>query len=125
MSRKRDGDDAAAGAEEQAARLLGEWDRLSHTHVAGSGGCSCGHGGAMLRLQDFEQDILDHLRAKYGAAGGDGVLQLLRGEAGGIPALLHALADGRYGTCDADGRAALLADLARSIQSFDRLHRGR
>lgn len=124
MSRKRDGDDAAAGTREQAARLLGEWDRLSHAHVAAGGGCSCGHGGAMLRLQDFEQDILDHLRAKYRAAGGDDVLGLLRGERDGISALLHALAEGRDETGDAEGRTALLADLARSIQSFDRLHRG-
>ena len=84
----------------------------------------------MLRLEDFEQDILDHLNATY--AGDADVLALLRdeagyrvGEAGSMPALLGAVAGGRHAGASAAGVTALVADLARSIGSFDRLHRGR
>lgn len=83
----------------------------------------------MLRLEDFEQDILDHLYARY--AGDAGVSALLRdkagyrvGEAGSVPALLGAVAEGRHADAGADGAKALVAALARSIGSFDSLHRG-
>lgn len=131
MSRRRGGDHGAAAPEGEAARLLDKWTRLAREHVAGGGGCSCGHAGIMLRLQDFEQDILDHLHAKYEAAGDEGVLRLLRnaaghraGETGSVSALLRALADGVHGVSTDGEEAALLSDLARSIHSFDRLHRG-
>lgn len=116
-------------AQKEAARLLEQWTRLAREHVAGGAGCSCGHGGVMLRLEDFEQDILDHLNAKF--AGDAGVLALLGGEAGyrvgeagSVSALLGAVADGRHAGAGAAGVTALVADLARSIGSFDRLHRG-
>ena len=74
-------------------------------------GCSCGVGIANLRLADFEPQILEYLKTKHGVAGFASVSDLLSSIA-------------RKG--DAPGRAQeLIADLERSIDSFDELHRGR
>lgn len=73
-------------------------------------GCSCG-AGVGVRLQDFEPQILEYLKTKHGVSG-----------FAGIPELLRSIAkhdDGR------GEQLALLADLERSIDSFDELHRGR
>jgi hypothetical protein len=95
----------------EATRLLGKWTRLAQGHVMFGAGCSCGIGLANLRLADFEPQILDYLKTKHGVAGFAGVADLLRsiamkGEGRGDP-------------------LALLADLERSLDSFDELHRGR
>jgi hypothetical protein len=75
-------------------------------------GCSCGVGFGNLRLQDFEPQILDYLRAKHGDTGHTAIADLLREIA------MHG--EGKK----AGERLALLADLERSLDSFDELHRG-
>ena len=93
-----------------ALQLLGSWNRLSNGHVALSTGCSCGVADSQLRVQDFEQDILDFLRSRHPVAL----------PADSIQALLTGLAR------NADDRARpVLADLARSIDSFEAQHSGR
>ena len=73
-------------------------------------GCSCGI-GVGLQLQDFEPQILDYLKTRHGVGGFSGVPELLR----------SIVKEG-----DGQGeRLALLADLSRSLDSFDELHRGR
>ena len=72
-------------------------------------GCSCGVGFANLRLKDFEPQIIDYLQKKHNVAGFTA-----------IPDLLRAIATQREGN---GGRLALLADLERSLDSFDELHR--
>jgi hypothetical protein len=74
-------------------------------------GCSCGVGFANLRLADFEPQILEYLKSKHGVCGFAGVADLLRSIA-------------REGDKGGD-RLALLADLSRSLDSFEELHRGR
>jgi hypothetical protein len=71
-------------------------------------GCSCGLGVPGLRLADFEPQILDYLRTKHDV-----------GEFVRVPDLLRSIAT------RGDGPLALLADLERSLDSFDELHRGR
>ncbi len=93
-----------------ALQLLGSWNRLANGHVALSAGCSCGVADSQLRVQDFEQDILDFLRGRHPVA--------LRADS--IQTLLTDLAR------NADDRARpVLADLARSIDSFEAQHSGR
>jgi len=93
----------------EATRLLGKWTKLAQGHVMFGSGCSCGVGSGTLRLQDFEPQILDYLRAKHGATGHTAITELLRAIA----------------TQDSGKESgALLADLARSLDSFDELHRG-
>jgi hypothetical protein len=73
-------------------------------------GCSCGL-GVGLGLADFEPQILDYLETKHAVGGFSTVPDLLRSivkEGGGNKEQL-----------------ALLADLSRSLDSFDELHRGR
>lgn len=92
--------------------MLGKWTRLSQGHVMiGGTGCSCGVGGANVRIDDFEQQILDYLGRKYAvAAKTDSIAALLR-------AMAAAPAHG-----DAGQSLALLADLNRTLESFDELH---
>lgn len=93
-----------------AVQLLGSWNRLANGHVALSAGCSCGVADSQLRVQDFEQDILDFLRGRHPIA--------LRADS--IQTLLTDLA--RH----ADDRARpVLVDLARSLDSFEAQHSGR
>jgi hypothetical protein len=93
-----------------AVQLLGSWNRLANGHVALSAGCSCGVADSQLRVQDFEQDILDFLRGRHPIA--------LRADR--IQTLLTDLA--RH----ADDRARpVLVDLARSLDSFEAQHSGR
>ena len=94
----------------EATRLLGKWTKLAQGHVVFGAGCSCGVGFASLRLADFEPQILDYLKTKHDVGGHAGVSDLLRS--------IAKQGDGR-------GGLALLADLERSIDSFDELHRGR
>ncbi|TMH56675.1 MAG: hypothetical protein E6H62_04670 [Betaproteobacteria bacterium] len=106
----------------EATRLLGKWTKLAQGHVMFGSGCSCGVGFGTLRLQDFEQQILDYLHTKHGAAALERA-GYRQGEAGSVTALLRAIAtQGAVG--QPAGPLALLADLERSIDSFDELHRG-
>jgi hypothetical protein len=95
----------------EATRLLGRWTRLAQGHVMFGAGCSCGLGFANLRLADFEPQILDYLKTKHGVSG-----------FAGVPDLLRSIA-----TRSEEGAQplTLLADLERSIDSFDELHRAR
>jgi hypothetical protein len=93
-----------------AMRLLGNWRRIAQGHVALATGCSCGVGVSNLRVQDFEQDILDFLRSKHG----DAYSQTT------ITDLLSDIARAN----DASARK-LLADLEGSIDSFEQQHSGR
>jgi hypothetical protein len=110
--------------------LLDRWSQLAQAHIATGGSCSCGGGGfGHLRMQDFEQDILDYLHGRYAGAGTGEVLQLLQdkagyrpGQSGSLEALLRALADPAEAAPTES--AALLADLARSLESFEGAHRG-
>jgi hypothetical protein len=94
----------------QAMRLLGNWRRIAQGHVALATGCSCGVGVSNLRVQDFEQDILDFLRSRHG----DAYCQKT------IADLLSDIARAN----DAGARK-LLADLEGSIDSFEQQHSGR
>jgi len=96
----------------EATQLLGRWTRLAQGHVVFGAGCSCGVGIANLRLADFEPQILDYLKTKHGVAGFAGVAELLRSIA-------------RRSGEEKGAELALLADLERSLDSFDELHRGR
>jgi hypothetical protein len=96
----------------EATRLLGKWTKLAQGHVMFGSGCSCGV-GVGLRLQHFEPQILDYLRAKHGDTGHTAITELLRAIATQDPGK------------ESGARLALLADLARSLDSFDELHRGR
>lgn len=94
----------------KAMQLLGSWNRIANAHVALSAGCSCGVGVSNVRVQDFEEDILDFLRSKHAEAQA----------AGSIADLLTGIArSGRRAT------EPLLADLARSLESFEAQHSGR
>lgn len=93
-----------------ALRLLGAWNRLAQGHVALAAGCSCGVGVSNLRVQDFEEDILEFLRGRHGP--------LLRGAS--IAETLTLIA--RENDAQA---AALLGDLERSLASFEAQHSGR
>ena len=73
------------------------------------GGCSCGL-GVGLGLGDFEPQILDYLKTRHAI-----------GEFASVPDLLRSIA--KEG--DKKERIALLADLERSLDSFDELHRRR
>src|SRR5882672_3957707 len=106
----------------EATRLLGKWTKVAQGHVMFGSGCSCGV-GVGVRLEDFEQQILDYLHAKHGAAA-VGQASYEEGKAGSVTALLRAIAT--QGAVEQPaGQLALLADLERSIDSFDELHRGR
>jgi hypothetical protein len=74
-------------------------------------GCSCGLGFADLRLQDFEPQILDYLKTKHGVGGFASITELLRS--------IAKEGDGK------GERLTVLADLSRSLDSFDELHSGR
>src|ERR1700693_2901439 len=97
----------------EATRLLGKWTKLAQGHVMFGSGCSCGVGFAHLRLADFEPQILEYLETKHGVSGFAGVHDLLR-------SIVKQSEGEKHGE-----QLALLADLERSLDSFDELHRGR
>ena len=103
---------AAPSASVQALRLLGKWTRIAQGHVALASGCSCGVGMSNLRVLDFEEQILEFLQGRHGA----------NAQAASVGDLLRALA--QPGSA---GKAALavLADLERTIDSFEQQHSGR
>ena len=102
---------ARISAAVEATRLLGKWTKLAQGHVVFGAGCSCGVGFANLSLRDFEPQILEYLKAKHDIGG-----------FAAVPDLLRSIAkEGKEGK----EPLALLADLSRSLESFDELHRGR
>jgi len=94
-----------------ALRLLGRWTELARRHVPLGAGCACGPGLAGVQLADFESQVLDFLRSRHGGVGASGVAELLSGIAKGESAV------------PAGARGALLADLQRTLESFDEAHR--
>jgi hypothetical protein len=104
----------ARDARIEALQLLGRWTSLGQAHVLMGGSCSCGMAGASIRVEDFEQQILDYLRAKYPQAG----------KSDRMAALLQSIAKPANGDAAAEW-LALLADLKRTLDSFDELHRRR
>jgi len=94
----------------EAIRLLGQWNRIASGHVQLASGCSCGTGVGALPVKSFERDILDYLYARHGER-----------PAGTISGMLTSIAKQQEGA-GVDRQWALLADLARSIDSFGGLH---
>lgn len=94
-----------------AVRLLGRWTELARRHVPLGAGCACGPGLAGVKLADFESQVLDYLRSRHGGVSSSGIAELLSGIAKGESAVPAAERD------------ALLADLARTLESFDEVHR--
>ena len=96
-------------------RLLGKWTTLAQGHVfVGGAGCSCGVAGGSLAIKDFEEQILAYLRGKYTA--------VEKSETVGD--VLRAIAARPPGS-EPRETAALLADLDRTFESFEDLHRAR
>lgn len=108
--------------------LLGRWTRLAPRGFGGGFSCSCCAIAPGVRVSDFEHDILGYLHDKHTAAGTPGVAELLAtqadfqpGGAGSVLKLLRALAvGGGQGDAIADeAKHALLADLARCLESIE------
>ena len=102
----------ARDARIEALQLLGKWTSLGQAHLLIGAGCSCGFAGGSLRVEEFEQQILEYLAGKHSAARPSASLaDLLRSVArqpGGVP-----------------GALSLLDDVKRTLDSFDELHRTR
>lgn len=119
----------AEAAVRQAADLGRLWNELALQHVAmGGGACSCGIGGVVVRLQDFERDIVDYLRAEAARLQENEALALLDRHAaseagGGLAGVLAVLSDPASAVPDA-AAGWLLARLSRTLTSFARLHGG-
>ena len=91
-----------------ALRLLGTWNRISRGHIALAAGCSCGVGATDLRVQDFEEQILEFLQGRHQVT------------APTIADLLSGIAK-----TGGDASLAVLADLERTLDSFEQQHSGR
>jgi hypothetical protein len=95
-----------------AIQLLGQWNRIAGGHIALASGCSCGVAVPNIRVQDFEEQILDYLHGRHG------------GSWKSIGDLLTGLARGLENEASASG-PAILADLQRTFESFEQQHSGR
>jgi hypothetical protein len=115
----------------QSQRLLETWDRLGRAHMMIGAGCSCGIGGVVVALEDFEQDIADYLQAEAERLERQDVLTYLaqqgrEGELWSISKLLIGLAQPTgSGSSEAGARYFLLERLARTLNSFEQLHGSR
>lgn len=112
----------------EAMTLLGRWTRLAPRGFGGGFSCSCCAIAPGVRVSDFEHDILGYLHDKHAARGTPGVAELLAiqadfqpGGAGSVVKLLRALAvaGGQSKAIGDDTRRALLADLARCLESIE------
>ena len=88
-----------------AVRLLGRWTQLARQHLPLGAGCVCGAGLGGLKLGDIEQDLLAYLRERHGV------------ESTSVAGLLGLM------IAERKGQNAVLADIARTLDSFDELHR--
>lgn len=93
----------------EAVRLLGRWTALARRHVPLGAGCACGPGLAGVQLSDFESQVLEFLRSRHGGISSSGIADLLSGIA--------------RGESPVSAPGPLLADLARTLDSFDEVHR--
>lgn len=101
-------------------RLLGAWTRLAQGHIALGSGCSCGGDAGSLPVAEFERDIVGFLRGRHPV-----FAALLDTPAQPIASLLRALArPAPQATWSTAAQRALLADLSRTIESFERAHGG-
>ena len=91
-----------------AIQLLGQWNRISGGHVALASGCSCGVAVPNIRVQDFEEQILEYLQGRHGGSW-KSIAELL----GGIARNTEKAGP------------AILADLQRTFESFEQQHSGR
>ena len=113
----------------EAQRLLDTWDRLARAHTMIGAGCACGIGGILVALEDFEQDIADYLQAEAERLDRHDVLEYLgeqarEGELWSISKLLFGLAQ-PTGLADSRARLFVLERLARTLDSFEKLHGSR
>ena len=107
----------------EAARLAALWNRLATLHIAL--GCSCLMGGVSVTLEDFERDIADWLWAESERLGQTDVAAFLLApgpietQDKPVRRILARLESG-----EADGSVAqwLLQRMARSLESYARLH---
>ena len=104
----------------EAAQLLGKWTSLARGHVVMGGNCSCGVGGASVRVEEFEQQILDYLESAFGRGGNAAIGEAIR-KSGSVGALLRSI------TADASTRSAewlpVLDAVNRTLESFEQAHR--
>ena len=113
-----------------AAHLLLEtWERLGRSHTLIGGGCSCGAGGIVLGLADFEQDIGDYLRREGEQHQRRDVLAVLdqnarEGDRWSVERLLSRLGE-PDASVDPAAATFVMERLTRTVQSFETLHRGR
>jgi hypothetical protein len=96
----------------EAAQLLGKWTSLAQGHVLMGGNCSCGLGAGSLRIEEFEQQILDYLDGKHA----------LR-ERGSLSALLRSIMTDAA-QAESGDKLSVLDDLKRTLESFEEVHRG-
>jgi hypothetical protein len=122
----RTSSDPVADPGNEARRLLQKWTLLSQTHMpGGGGGCSCGAGFGLVRLADFENEILAFVKSSALATSDRDAFELLAhlSPNEGIPDLLVRL--GSVHDHPASHAACrILVSLSRSIDSFDQLHGG-
>jgi hypothetical protein len=104
---------AVRDARIEALQMLGRWTSLGQAHVLMGAGCTCGVAGGSMRVEEFEQQILDYLAGKHAAA------RQFRS----LGELLRSIAAPRGGEPGAG--LSLLDDLKRTLDSFDELHRSR
>ena len=103
----------ARDARIESLQLLGRWKGLGQAHLLIGASCSCGLAGGSLRVEEFEQQILEYLAGKHGAAR----------HSGSLADLLRSIATQPGGEPGAS--RSLLDDLKRTLDSFDELHRTR
>jgi hypothetical protein len=105
----------------EATRLLGKWSLLAQRHLAFGAGCAaCSRFFGSVQVRDLEQQMLEFLRERH--AKKPAIAALLAERAGSVSELLKAIA-----TLPAkkdEDIEALLADLRRSVESIEELHRG-
>ena len=91
-----------------ALQLLGQWNRIAGGHISLASGCSCGVAVPNIRVQDFEEQILDYLHGRHG------------GSWKSIGDLLGNIARNTE-----PAGAAIVQDLQRTFESFEQQHSGR
>jgi hypothetical protein len=115
----------------EARRLMETWDRLGRAHMMIGAGCSCGIGGVLVALEDFEQDIADYLQGEAERLDRRDVLECLaqqgrEGDLWSISKLLDGLAQPTAAeSCVGDARTFVLERLGRTLDSFEKLHGAR
>ncbi len=108
-----------------ADELLAIWQTSSARHLA-FGGCACGIDGVVLRLDDFETDIVDYLLDEARRHERSDVADLIEREARrpddawSVGALLTALSVGL--DVNENARTFLLVRLGRTLGSFADTH---